>query len=61
MSWEGILVYILRFYGTTSYQAFALSFLCFTKDLSITFIGGIWELKEFLLGKNYKSAEETNI
>ena len=58
---EGILVYILRSYGVSSYQAFALSLLCFTKDLSVPIVGGIVELKEFFIKKNYKSIKGTNV
>jgi glycosyltransferase 2 family protein len=57
---EGILVYILRYYGVSPHEALVISFLAFTKDLSVPIIGGILELKEFLLGKSYKSIEETN-
>ena len=57
---EGILVYALRYYGITPYEALAISFLAFTKDLSVPIIGGILELKEFLLGKSYKSVEGIN-
>jgi glycosyltransferase 2 family protein len=57
---EGFLVYILRYYGVAPQDALVIALLSFTKDLSIPIIGGFLELKNFFLGKNYKSFDETS-
>jgi glycosyltransferase 2 family protein len=55
---EGIMIYLLSFYNVSPQTAFAISFLSFAKNLTMPFVGGIIELKDFLLGKSYKTVKE---
>jgi hypothetical protein len=48
---EGLLIYILGFYGVEAHVAVALSFLTLFKLLIVSFSGGLWELKDFLFQK----------
>jgi uncharacterized protein (TIRG00374 family) len=57
---EGVMIYLLSFYNVSPQSAFAISFLSFAKNLTIPFVGGIIELKDFLLGKSYKPSEGIN-
>lgn len=48
---EGVLIYLLKFYGVSPSLAVAFSFLSFAKNLFSPLTGGILELKNFLAGK----------
>ena len=57
---EGIIIYLLSYYGVPSSEALVISLLSFTKNLFVPLAGGIIELKDFLLSKNYKSLERSD-
>lgn len=49
---EGVLIYLLKFYGVVPSLAIAFSFLSYAKNLFSPFTGGILELKNFLTKRN---------
>ena len=57
---EGIIIFLFQIYGVPASEALVISLLSFAKNLFLPLVGGILELKDFLLGKSYKSTKETN-
>ncbi len=58
---EGLFIYLLHYYGVLPSDALVMSFLTFAKNLLGPVVGGIIELKDFLLDKSYKSIKGTNV
>lgn len=52
---EGVLIYLLKFYGVSPSLAVAFSFLSFAKNLFAPLTGGILELRNFLFEKHSKA------
>lgn len=52
---EGVLIYLLKFYGVSPSLAVAFSFLSFAKNLFAPLTGGILELRNFLVEKHSKA------
>jgi uncharacterized protein (TIRG00374 family) len=50
---EGTLVFILGYYGIQSDVSMALSFLFFSRNILTSAAGGMIELKDFIISKNY--------
>ena len=58
---EGIVIYLLHFYGVSNSEALVISLLTFAKNIFLPLVGGIIELKDFLIQKNIKSLKEAKI